>query len=158
MWTQVKCMWHTFNILYVRRLTHNIHNAIRDSMYALAWESEHDVWKKQWYILTLRASLGVDLYMTCENYIFVADVIVTNVTWKIVVTNVINRLASAIAKLNTIVKIYKYKKIDEKHHFIPMSMNVHGTPRCDINCFIRECVRFFHNRPWRGHLSLYFYF
>jgi len=85
--------------------------------------------------------------MTWENYVFVADVIVTNVTLKIVATNVINRLASAIAKLNTIVKIYKYKEIHEKHHFIPMSMNTHGTPRCNIDCFIRECVRLFHNRP-----------
>jgi hypothetical protein len=34
----------------------------------------------------------------------------------------------------------------EGHHFIPMAMEVHGAPRCDMDRFIKECVHLFHNR------------
>ncbi len=63
-------------------------------------------------------------------------------------SNVINQLANATAKLNSITKIhkYKYKRLHEEHHFIPMAMEVHGAPKHDMDCFIRECARLFHNR------------
>jgi hypothetical protein len=67
-----------------------------------------------------------------------------------IVTSVINRLVDVVAKLNIIVKIYKCKGFHEGHHFIPITMEVHG-----MNHFIRECVRLFHNRQLRGHLSLF---
>jgi hypothetical protein len=35
-------------------------------------------------------------------------------------------------------------------------MEVHGAPRCDMDCFIKEFVRLFHDRQSRGHLSLSF--
>ncbi len=60
--------------------------------------------------------------------------------------NVISQLVDAIAKLNAIAKIYKYRRFHERHHFIPMAMEVHGTLGCDMDCFIRECARLFHNR------------
>jgi hypothetical protein len=73
------------------------------------------------------------------------------------VTSVINQTVGAAVKLNVITKIRKYRRIHEKHHFIPMAMEVHGTHGHDINCLIKECVRLLHNRPSRDHLSLSFY-
>jgi hypothetical protein len=49
-------------------------------------------------------------------------------------------------ELNTILKIYKYKKLHEGHHFILMVMEVHGALGCDMDCFIRECACFFHDK------------
>jgi hypothetical protein len=37
-----------------------------------------------------------------------------------------------------------------------MAMEVHGTPGRDMDCFIRECGRLFHDRRLGGHLSLSF--
>jgi hypothetical protein len=73
------------------------------------------------------------------------------------VLNIISRLTNAIVKLNIIAKIHKYRGHHEGYHFIPMAMEVHGEPRCDINHFIRECARLIHNRRSKGHLSLSFY-
>jgi hypothetical protein len=70
--------------------------------------------------------------------------------------SVINQLTSVVAILNAIVKIHKYRRFHEGHHFILMAMEVHGKLGCDMDCFIRECVHFFHNKQSRGHLSLYF--
>jgi hypothetical protein len=109
------------------------------------------------YALTLGASLWVDLYMTWEDYIFVADVVVIDPVWKIVALNVINWLTGATMEINAIVKICKYRGFHEGHHFIPMAMEVHGAPKHDMDHFIRECAHFFHDR-WSGsHLSLSFY-
>jgi hypothetical protein len=55
-----------------------------------------------------------------------------------VATNVISQLASAFAKLNAITKICKYKGVNEGHPFILMAMEVHNTPKCDMDRFIRE--------------------
>jgi hypothetical protein len=60
--------------------------------------------------------------------------------------NVISRLEIITIKLSTIVKIHKYRRFHEGHHFILMAMEVHSTPKCDMDCFIRDCARFFHNR------------
>jgi len=49
-------------------------------------------------------------------------------------------------KFNVIAKIHKYKGIHERHHFILMAMEVHGAPECDMDHFIRECARLFHDR------------
>jgi hypothetical protein len=44
------------------------------------------------------------------------------------------------------VKICKYRRLYERHHFISMAMEVHGALRCDVDYFIKECVHLFHNR------------
>jgi hypothetical protein len=66
--------------------------------------------------------------------------------------DVIIQPTGATAILNAIVKIRKYKRFHEGHHFILMAMEVHDTPRHDMNHFIKECVHLFHNRYSRGHL------
>jgi hypothetical protein len=76
--------------------------------------------------------------------------------WETLALSVISQPVSAVAKLSTIVKIYKYKRFHEGHHFIPMAMEVHGAPKCDMDRFIRERACLFHNRRLGGHLSLSF--
>jgi hypothetical protein len=62
-------------------------------------------------------------------------------------SNVISQLASATMKLN-IVKISKYRRLHEGHHFIQMTMEVHNTLRHDIDHFIKEFARLFHIDNW----------
>ncbi len=71
--------------------------------------------------------------------------------------NVINQPTSAAMKLNAIVKICKYRGLHGGHHFILMATEVHNAPGPNIDCFIRQCVHFFHDKRSRGHLSLSFY-
>jgi hypothetical protein len=71
-------------------------------------------------------------------------------------SSVISRPTSVIAKLNAIVKIYKCKGLHEGHHFISMTMEVHDTPKHDMDHFIKECARLFHDKRLGGHLSLFF--
>jgi hypothetical protein len=71
--------------------------------------------------------------------------------------NVNNRPTCVVAKFNTIVKICKYKGLHERHHFIPMTMEVHNAPECGMDRFIKECACLFHNKRSGGHLSLSFY-
>ncbi len=89
--------------------------------------------------------------MIKKDHVFVIDVVVTNLTWEMMASNVINRPIGATTKFNTIVKVRKYRGLHERHHFISMGMKVHGT-----HCFIRECACLFHDRRSRGHLSLFF--
>jgi len=73
-----------------------------------------------------------------------------------VVSSVISQSTSVIIELNTIAKICKYKKFHEEHHFIPIAVKVHSALGHDVNHFVRECIRLFHNRRSKGHLSLSF--
>ncbi len=91
-------------------------------MYALTWESGHDVWRERWYAFI---SLQTNLYMIWEDQVFVTDVVVIDSTREMMASSVISRLTSAVAELSTIVKIYKYKGLQEGHHFILMAMEVH---------------------------------
>jgi hypothetical protein len=84
--------------------------------------------------------------MIREDQVFVVNVVVTDLTREKVVTSVINRPIGATMKFNVIVKIRKYKGFHEGHHFNMMAMEVHNTPRCDMDRFIRECVHLFHDR------------
>jgi hypothetical protein len=59
-------------------------------------------------------------------------------------------------RINAIVKIRKYKELHEGHHFILMAMEVHGTPRCNMDRFIKECAYLFYDRRSKDHLSLFF--
>jgi hypothetical protein len=72
------------------------------------------------------------------------------------VANVISRLAGVVAKLSTITKIYKYKRLHKGHHFIPMAMEVHSAPRHDMDRFIEEYACLFHDRRLGGHLPFSF--
>jgi hypothetical protein len=47
--------------------------------------------------------------MIHEDRIFVAGVVVIELTWEMMVANVINWLISVIVELSTITKIYKYR-------------------------------------------------
>jgi hypothetical protein len=73
-----------------------------------------------------------------------------------VVSIVISRLVSVVTKLNINAKIRKYRGFHEGHHFILMAMEMHDTPKHDMDRFVRECVRLFHDRRLGGHLSLSF--
>jgi len=59
-------------------------------------------------------------------------------------------------KFNTIVNICKYRRLHERHHFIPMAMEVHDTLGHDMDRFIKECACLFHDRRSKSHLSLPF--
>jgi hypothetical protein len=132
------------------------HNAIQDVMYALVWGIRHIIWKERWYALTSRVSLRTNLYITWKDQVFIANVVVIDPMRNTMSSNVINQLAGATMKFNTIIEIRKYRRLHEGHHFIPMTMEVHNTPRCDMDHFIRECAHLFHNRRSGGHLSLSF--
>ncbi len=86
----------------------------------------------------LGVSLRVDLYMTREDQVFVADVVVTDPTWETVASSVINQLVGVVMKFCTIVKICKYRGLHEGHHFNLMAMEVHDAPMHDMDHFIRE--------------------
>jgi hypothetical protein len=69
---------------------------------------------------------------------------------------IIGRPIGVAVKLSAIAKICKYKWLNEGHHFISMTMEVHDTFRRDMDRFIRECARLFHDRRLKNHLSLSF--
>ncbi len=81
---------------------------------------------------------------------------VTNLTRETVVLNVINQLTCGIMEFSAIIKIHEYKGLHEGHHFISMAMEVHGALGCDMDCFIKECAHFFHDKQLGGHSSLFF--
>jgi len=94
--------------------------------------------------------------MTQENQAFIVDVVVTDLMQEAMVSNVNSQSTSAIMELSTIVKIHKYRRLHEKHHFTLMAVKVHNTLERDTDHFIKECACLFHDRRSRGHLSLYF--
>jgi hypothetical protein len=65
---------------------------------------------------------------------------------EMVALSVINGLVGVVTKFITIPKIRKHRRFREGHHFIPMAMEVHSTPKGDKDRFIKECARLFHNR------------
>jgi hypothetical protein len=73
-------------------------------------------------------------------------VVVTDLMWETMVSSFNSQLVGAIVELSTIVKIRKYKRFHERHHFIPMAMDVHGTPWRNMDHFIRECACLFQSR------------
>ncbi len=71
--------------------------------------------------------------------------VVIDLTWEIVVTNVINQPLGAVVKISAIVKIRKYRRVHERQHLISLAMEVHNTFGCDMDRFIKECACLFHN-------------
>jgi hypothetical protein len=94
----------------------------------------------------LEVSLETNLFIIHKDQVFIADVVVTNLMWEMVASNVISRPIGATMKLNAIVNIHKYNGFHEGHHFISMAMEVHNAPGCDMDNFIRECVHLFHDK------------
>jgi hypothetical protein len=72
--------------------------------------------------------------------------------------NVISWLVGVDVEFNSIVKIRKYRQFHEGHHFILMTMEVHDAFGHDMDHFIKECARLFHDRQSKGNLSLFFSF
>ncbi len=68
---------------------------------------------------------------------------VVDLTQERVISSVISQPTSATRKLNAIVKIRKYRRLHEGHHFISMAMEVHGALRHDMDRFIKEYARLF---------------
>jgi len=99
-----------------------------------------------------RALLQVDLYMTRKDQVFVANVMVIDLTRATLASSVISPLVGAIVELSAIVKIHKYRRLQKGHHFILMAMEVHGAPEHDMDHFIKEFVHLFHDRQSKGHL------
>ncbi len=91
-----------------------------------------------------------------KDHVFVANVMVTDSMWEMMALSVISPPVGAIAEPSAIVKIHKYRRLQEGHHFISTAMEVHGTPERDMDRFIREFVHLFHDRRSKGHLSLSF--
>jgi hypothetical protein len=77
-------------------------------------------------------------------------VVVIDLMHEMVALNVINQPTGAIAELSAIAKIHKYKRLHVGHYLIPMAMEVHVAPKRDMDCFIRECAHFFHDRQSRA--------
>jgi hypothetical protein len=77
-------------------------------------------------------------------------------TQEIVATSVISWPTSVVVKFSAIVKIHKYRRFHDGHHFISMTMEVHNAPWCYMDHFIEKCVHLFHGRWSKGHLSLFF--
>jgi hypothetical protein len=123
MWTWVRHIWHTFNTCLFGGQWIATHNAIKDIMYALVRESEHVVWREQWCTFTLGVSLRINVYMIREDQVFVVNVMVTDLTHETMATSVISRPTSAAAKLSAIIKICKYRRLHERHHFILVAMD-----------------------------------
>jgi hypothetical protein len=104
----------------------------------------------------LRISLWVDFYIIHEDQVFVIDMVDTNLTPVTTITNVISWLVNVVVKLSVIVKICKYKKFHEGHHFISMTIEVCNVFEHNMYPFIKECACLFHSRQLGSHLSLYF--
>jgi hypothetical protein len=87
--------------------------------------------------------------MIRDDHVFIADVMVIDMMKKMVASNLISRPKNVAIEFKASVKIRKYKGLHEKYHFIPMAMEVNGTPRHDMDYFIMECAPLFHNRRLR---------
>jgi hypothetical protein len=61
-------------------------------------------------------------------------------------SSAITQPIGAAMELNIIIKIHKYTGFCEGHHFILMAMDMHDALEHDIDHFIKDCARFFHNR------------
>ncbi len=82
---------------------------------------------------------------------FVVNVMDINLTQKTTITNVI----SVVVKPSVIVKICKYKRFHEGHHFIPMAIKVCIAFKHNMDNFIKECVHLFHNRQLRSFIFVF---
>jgi hypothetical protein len=94
--------------------------------------------------------------MTQEDQVFVANVVVNDLTQVMITSSVISWPTCVVVELSAITKNHKYKGLHEGHHFTSMAMEMHGAPGHDMDRFIKECARLFHDRQSKGHFSLSF--
>jgi hypothetical protein len=69
-------------------------------MYAFTQESGHVVWREGWYAFMSKVSLQADLYMSWEDQVFVADVVVIDLMRDMVASSVISWPTRATTKLS----------------------------------------------------------
>jgi hypothetical protein len=105
-----------------------------------------------------RVSLQTNFYMTREDQVFIFNVMVINLTWKTMSTNVNNQPVGVTTEHSTIVKIRKYGGLHKGHHFIPMGMEMHDVFRCDMDRFIKKCACLFHDRQSRDNFFAFNFF
>jgi hypothetical protein len=65
-------------------------------------------------------------------------VVVIDPMWEMVALIVISRPIGAVAEFIVIVKICKYRRLHEGHHFVLMAMEAHDALGHDMDRFIRE--------------------
>ncbi len=65
---------------------------------------------------------------------------------EMVAFSVISQPTSATMRLNAIIKIHNHGRLHEGHHIIPMAMEMHGAPKHDMDCFIKERLGLFHDK------------
>jgi hypothetical protein len=123
-------------------------------MYVLVQESGHVVWRKWWTPLCQEFHYE-PISTWLERTKFSLLIWWLRIQCEVVASTVISQPTCVAAKLNTIAKIHKYRGLHEGHHFIPTTTEVHNALECDMDCFIKECARLFHNRWSGGHLSLF---
>jgi hypothetical protein len=93
-----------------------------------------------------RVPLRTNLYIIREDQVFVANVLITNLTWETTTLNVINQPTNVATKLRALVNIRNYRGLHEGHHFIQMVMEVHNALRQNMDRFIKKCAYLFHDR------------
>jgi hypothetical protein len=84
--------------------------------------------------------------MTQKDQVFIANVVVIDLTQETMVLNVIDQPIGVAAKLNAVVKIYNYRRFHEGYHFILMAMEIYSTLGHYMDRFIKECPCLFHDR------------
>jgi hypothetical protein len=84
--------------------------------------------------------------MTQKDQVFIANVVVIDLTQETMVLNVIDQPIGVAAELNAIVKIYNYRRLHEGYHFILMAMEIYNTLGRYMDRFIKECPCLFHDR------------
>jgi hypothetical protein len=94
--------------------------------------------------------------MNRKDQVFVVDVVVINPMREMMALSVISQPIGAVVEFSAIAKFHKFRRLHETHCFIPMAMEVHGIPRHDMDHFIKECARLFHDRQLRGHFIFVF--
>jgi hypothetical protein len=106
-------------------------------MYHEKSNMEHESQSKKTQILVVWCSL------LHEDLVFVVNVMVIDMMQETMVSNVISRPTCVAVEFSAIVKIFKYKGFHKGHHFISMAMEVHGTLKCDMDCFKSNVSIFF---------------
>jgi hypothetical protein len=92
-----------------------------------------------------------------KDQVFIVDVVGIDPMGEIMVSNVISRLVNVVAKCNAIIKICKYRRLHEKHHFVPMPMEIQNIFGRDMDRFIKECACFFHDRQSRAFIFVFWH-
>jgi len=155
-WTWVGCIWHALSSLPIWRLADNhswCHLKRHVCPYSRKWAHCMERMVVHLYVKSfiiswsLHDQRGLSFRCWCG---------VGDPMQKTMPSNVISWPTCVVVELSTIAKFCKYKGFHVGHYFIPMAMEVYSAFMHDMDCFIKECACFFHNRWLGGHLSLSF--